>query len=168
MDKRLLSKSFWEVFWISFVAFFPIALSLIFQAVKLNSLALAIVHVLHPSEVLAFCLSFLAPSIIFIKQTHGISYKLPWLDWFFYTTLFMYIVAIVFVFVVKNNVDPEVTKNLSQVGSYINYSLWFLFTTVVYRIYSTYHTKRSSDFLKDRKNDEDNFTENFKKSLHGK
>ena len=167
MDRNLFWKSFWEVFWLTFIAFLPIVLSLLFQLVKLSDINLAVLKVLHPSEIIAFCLSFLAPSIFFIKKTHGSSYKLPFLDWFYFTTLAMYIIAILFVFMIKNNIDPDITKNLNEITEYIYYTLIFLFLTVIYRVYSAYHTSKSSDFLKDKKNDEDNFTSTFKNSIHG-
>lgn len=165
MKDSLILKSITEVFWLSFIAFLPLVISLVYQSLKLSNFDLAVSTVVHPSEILAFCLSFLAPSIIFIKKSHGKSYKLPFLDFFFFSTFGMYIIAILFVVFIKNNIDPVVIENLDK---YIYYTLIFLLITVIYRIFSTYHQSKSSDFVKDKKNDEQNFNESFKNLIHGK
>lgn len=164
MKRDLLWNSTKEVFWLSFIAFLPLLISLIYQFLKLQTFNLAISKVIHPSEILAFCLSFLAPSIIFLKKSHGKAYKLPFLDLFFYSTFGMYILAFLFVFIIKNDVDKQVIDNLD---SYIVYALLFLLITIVYRIYSTYHQSNSSDFVKDKKNEEEEFNQTFKKMING-
>lgn len=165
MKKDLFWNSTKEVFWLSFIAFLPLLVSLIYQFLKLGTVNLAISKVIHPSEILAFCLSFLAPSIFFIKKTHGKSYKIPFLDFFFFSTLGMYILAFLFIFIIKNEVDKDFIQNLDY---YIVYSLIFLLITIIYRTYSTYHQSNSSDFVKDKKKDEKNFSETFKNMINGK
>ncbi|WP_288460834.1 hypothetical protein [uncultured Chryseobacterium sp.] len=168
MDKDLIKKSFWEVFWLTIIAFFPLLINVIFQSVKLDGLKVAAIKIIHPSELLAFCLSFLAPSLAFIKKTHGGSYKLPFLDLFFYSTIFMYIIALLFVFIIKNNVDEDIISNLNEKKFYLLLTTIFLLVTIFFRIYSTYHTSKSSDFFKTKKEDEEDFVKSFKKSVHGK
>lgn len=165
MKKDLLWNSTKEVFWLSFIAFLPLVINLIYQFIKLQTFNLAISKVIHPSEILAFCLSFLSPSIIFFIKSHGKSYKLPFLDLFFYSTFGMYLVAFLFVFIIKNEVDRQVIENLN---SYIIVALIFLLITIVYRIYSTYHQSNSSDFVNEKKNEEKEFNKTFKKMINGK
>lgn len=164
MKKDLLWDSTKEVFWLSFIAFLPLLISLIYQFLKLGTFNLAVSKVIHPSEILAFCLSFLAPSIFFFKKSHGKGYKIPFLDFFFFSTFGMYLLAFLFVFIIKNEVDKQVIENLN---SYIVYALIFLVVTVIYRTYSTYHQSNSSDFVKDKKDEEKEFNKTFKEKIHG-
>lgn len=165
MKKDLLWNSTKEVFWLSFIAFLPLLISLIYQFLKLGNLNLAVSKVIHPSELLAYCLSFLAPSIFFFKKSHGKGYKIPFLDFFFFSTFGMYLLAFLFVFIIKNEVDKQVIENLDH---YIHYALIFLAITVVYRTYSVFHQSNSSDFIKTKKDDEKKFNNLFKDMIHGK
>lgn len=164
MKKELLWDSTKEVFWLSIIAFLPLILSVIFQFLKLGTFNLALSKVIHPAEILAFCLSFLAPSIFFFKKSHGKGYKIPFLDFFFFSTFGMYLLAFLFVFIIKNEVDKEVINNLNY---YIVYALIFLIITIIYRTYSTYHQANSSDFVKHKKDDEKKFNDKFKDMIHG-
>ena len=164
MKKELLWSSTKEVFWLSFITFLPLLISLVYQLVKLGNFNSALSKVVNPSEILAFCLSFLAPSIFFLKKSHGNSYKIPFLDFFFFSTFGMYLLAFIFVFIIKNDVDKQVINNLEN---YVMYSLVFLLITIIYRTYSTYHRSNSSSFVKDKKDDEKKFNEAFKDMIHG-
>lgn len=166
MDYSLLKKSCGEVFWLTAIAFFPLIISIIYQFIKISSFQNAL-QTIHPSELIAFCLSFLAPSIFFIKKTHGRGYKLPFLDIFFFTTFFLYILALFFIFMIKNNIDPDIIKNLNTQKDYLIYSGIFLFITIVFRSYSVYHTSKSSDYLNRKKEEQNSFNKTFKESLHG-
>ncbi|WP_181304093.1 hypothetical protein [Rufibacter sp. XAAS-G3-1] len=166
MDTALFKKSLGEVFWLSAIAFFPLILTILLQAIKLNDVVAAI-QIVNPGEFLAFCLSFLAPSIFFLKKTHGKSYSLPFLDFFFFSTIFMYIAALLITYIIKNNVDPEITNNINSKIYYLIGSAIFLLITIGFRVYSVYHTSKSSDFIKNKKDEEIDFNKTFKDSIHG-
>lgn len=165
MKKDIFWNSVKDVFGLTFIAFLPLIISILYKTIKLQSFICAFSNSLHPSEILAFCLSFLAPSIILIKKTHSKNYRLPYLDLFFYSTLAMYLLALIFVFLIKNEVDAEFINNINN---YTIYSLGFLFITIIYRIYSTYHQSNSSSFIDDKKNDEKDFIKNFKDMINAK
>lgn len=165
IDYTLIWKSTKEVFWLSIISFLPLLLSISFQWFKIEDINKVLLKVVHPSEILAFCLSFLAPSIFFLKKMIGKDYKLPHKDFFFFSTFIMYIIAIFFVIIIKNNIDSEVINNLND---YFGCALLFLLVTIVYRIYSTFHQSKSSDYFDNKKSDQDNFNKSFKNIIHGR
>lgn len=161
----LIWNSATDVFWLSVIAFLPIVLSLIYQWFKHDNLNKAVLEIIHPSEILAFCLSFLAPSIFFLKKMIGKEYKLPNKNFFFFSTFIMYVITIFFVIVIKNKIDLEVINTLNK---YIEYALIFLLITIIYRIYSSYHQSKSTNFFEYKKNEESDFNSNFKKMINAK
>lgn len=165
VDFNLLRKSISEVFWLTLFALAPLILSLSYESIK-TSISDAIALKLTSSEVLAYCVSFLAPSIFFIKKTHGKSINLPFLDFYLFLTVLMYGAGLCYVFVLKNNIDPKVVQNVTANQMYLWVSLSFLVITITFRIYSIYHSNKPSDFIRSKVEEQKDFNNEFKDTLN--
>jgi len=165
VDFTLLRKSVSEVFWLTLFALAPLMLSLSYESIK-TSISAAVALKLTSSEILAYCVSFLAPSIFFIKKTHGKSIKLPFLDFYLFLTVLMYGAGLCYVFVLKNNIDPKVVQNVTTNQIYLWVSLSFLVITIIFRIYSIYHSNKPSDYISSQAKDQKDFNSEFKETLN--
>ncbi len=164
IDYALLWKSISEVIGVSLIAFLPLIISIILQWVKFNDLEKVLIDVLPPTEILAYCLSFLAPSILLLKKLIGNDYKVPFKDFFIFSTFTMYLIALIFVVIIKNDLDALVIKNLNNS---VDIALVFLLITVVYRVYSAFHQTKSSEYFDNKKKDQEKFNEGLKKLING-
>ncbi|MBL0057096.1 MAG: hypothetical protein IPP31_13130 [Chitinophagaceae bacterium] len=91
IDYPALGKSFMEVFYLTLIALLPLIINITIATLATNDIIEPLKTKIVPGEILAYCLSFLAPSLYLIIKTHGLGYKLPLLHFFSIITFIVYV-----------------------------------------------------------------------------
>ena len=165
-DSDALKKSIKEVITLTAIALFPLIIRIIIEAISLNDILGSLKLSLVPGEMLSYCLSFLAPSLYLLIKTHGSGYRLPFIHFFSLTTLAVYVLSMVLYLIAKNGWVKAINMENQGTGLYFNLALIFLITSIVYRVYSVYHSINASKWSETRTKQQQDFNQNFVESLN--
>lgn len=159
IDFTLLRKNFKDIIVLIILMFLPIILSFIYFKI-IDKTDLFVTN----KELLAYCMSLLAPSILFIFNTHGITYKLPWKDLIIPTIFCTYIILFVFNFLITNNINNDFNVKVEE---NLTYSVFIvLILIILIRVYVGYHSSKSVSFIEKKKEDQMSFNDSFKQKLN--
>lgn len=162
MDIRTLLKSCKGMLILSIFIFLPIAFRIIyFKIMKINDF-----EILTTPEIIAYSASLIAPSIVFIIKTHGKTYKLPWKDFVIISIIILYILVFIFHFIIIHEIDNNLNEEINKNDNLLIWAYILLVSIILIRIYSNYHDSKSSDFIKKKENDQDNFNNMFKEEIN--
>jgi hypothetical protein len=165
VDYTALWKSATEVFSLTLIALFPLIINIFITSVGANDIKESSRHIFVPGEMLSYCLSFLAPSLYLLIKTHGSDYRLPFIHFFSFVTLGIYILSMFLYVIAKNGWVKAINMENHDTDLYFVLALLFLFVSILFRIYSVYHGINSSKWSYIRKKQQSNFNENFIESL---
>ena len=162
-------ESFWnsckEVGYLTLLALLPLIINIGLAAISLKSVSCALTTKIIPGEILSYCLGFLAPSMYLLTKTQGSGYKLPFVHLFSGITLLIYVLIMVFYLVAKNKWVDGINMDQHRIDPYYIMAIIFFFLTLIFRIYSVYHSKEASSYFSDRKNKQAKFNSQFKGSI---
>jgi hypothetical protein len=164
-DFDAFMKSIKEVLTLTAIALFPLFIRFIIETISSNSLILSLKLSLVPGEMLAYCLSFLAPSLYLLLKTHGSGYKLPFIHFFSITTFAVYVLSMVLYLIAKNGWVKAINMESQGTGLYFYFALIFFITSIIYRVYSIYHGINASKWAEMRSKQQQDFNKNFVESL---
>ncbi len=165
IDYPALGKSFKEVIFLTLIALLPLIINITIASLNLNDIKEALKTKIIPGEILSYCLSFLAPSLYLLTKTQGTGYRLPLVHFFSLTTLLVYISSVVLYLIAKNKWVESINMENHQVDLYFKFTLIFLATSIIFRIYSVYHGKNASNWSDTRNRQQKDFNEIFIESL---
>jgi len=165
IDYTALWKSIKEVLSLTLIALFPLIINIFITSVGANEIKEPLRHVIVPGEMLSYCLSFLAPSLYLLIKTHGSGYRLPFIHFFSFITLGIYILSMFLYLIAKNGWVKAVNMENHDTDLYFILALLFLLISILFRVYSVYHGINSSKWSELRKSQQSNFNEIFIESL---
>lgn len=165
IDVPKLKSSFLEVIFLTIISFLPILASMLITAIELNAISPAIEKNIIPGEMVAFSLSFIAPTLYFFLKTHGHNFKLPFLLFTAIVTYIVYTLTGLLYVIAKNKWIPAINMEPQYGNLYFRLSLIFLAISFVIWIYTLYHEESFTDYNAALRQGQDNFNDNFKKSL---
>lgn len=167
VDYPALSRSFMEVFYLTLIALLPLLINIVIASLAANDIIKPLKTKVIPGEILAYCLSFLAPSLYLLIKTHGLGYKLPLLHFFSIITFIIYVSSVVLYLIAKNKWVHSIDMESHDIDLYFILTLSFFATAVVFRVYSVYHGKNASNWSETRRRQQNEFNEHFSESLNG-
>jgi len=162
----VLKQSLQEVIWLTIIALLPLLINITIAGIAANGIIEPIRTKIVPGEILSYCLSFLAPSLYLLTKTQGSGYKIPLLHSFSVVTLLIYVSTVVLYLVTKNKWVKQINLEPHGIDFYFKLTLIFLATTIVFRIYATYHGKNFSSYAARREQQQKNFNTEFANSLN--
>lgn len=165
IDYPTLGKSFQEVLWMTCIALIPLMINITLAALPTKGFIEAFKTKVLPSEILSYCLSFIAPSLYLLTKTNGSSYKLPFLHTFSSVTIIIYLISMVLYLVTKNHWIVDITGQNNGLDLYLKLTLYFLGITIAFRIYAVYHGRLSSRWPTIRESQQNDFNARFTESL---
>jgi len=166
IDYTALFRSCKEVLFLTFLALLPLIINITIAYVTTNNFIEPLKSKIIPGEMLAYCLSFLAPSLYLLTKMQGSTHRLPLLHIFSLTTITVYILSIVLYLIAKNNWVEAINMENHQVDPYYKLTLIFLTISIIFRIYSVYHGKNASNWTERRNKQQNDFNEEFTKIIN--
>jgi len=165
IDLPILGSSCKEVGWLTLIAILPLLINIVIAAIPFNNINIAFKDKIVPGEILSYCMSFIAPSLYLMTKMQGTGYKLPFLHTFSIITLLIYVCSVVLYLIAKNQWVQGINLSPQNNDLYFRLTLSFLTVTIVFRIYSVYHSKNISNWSIERERQQENFNVNFSKSI---
>jgi hypothetical protein len=126
--------------------FLPLALNLLVALIPALDKSSAIESKIVPGEILAYCLSLIAPLFLFLLKTHGKSFGVPALKPMFFAAFIIYLLAIILTLIAKNGLIPGIDFKAGHRDSYFWISLIALLIAILLRLYTEYQNSRYSDY----------------------
>jgi hypothetical protein len=142
--------------------FVPLAANIIIAVIPAEDKILALSQKLIPGELLAYCLSLIAPLFILFLRTHGEGFKIPWLNFVFIISLFVYGLALVLSLIAKNSWISGIDMKPGHRDFYFWLSIISLAIAIFLRFFSVYHESRFSDYNQTRAQQQSNFNQSLK------
>lgn len=165
LDWKLLINSTKEVIYLTLLAVLPLIINFFIQVMgtasncpfNYNELA-------SPSELLTYCLSFLSPTLyLILVKNNGTGYTLPWISTISLVGMIIYLTSFILYLIKKNGF-----LNLENPSStYFYFAISFLAITILFRIYSVYHSRRSSSYFESKKEEQSSFNRKFLNKVKG-
>jgi hypothetical protein len=87
--------------------FLPLILNMLVALIPAEDKSSAIESKIVPGEMLAYCLSLIAPLFLFLLKTHGKSFGVPALRPMFIIAFVIYLLAIILTLIAKNGSIPD-------------------------------------------------------------
>lgn len=168
--KEFFKTRFWkscgEVTLLSAFTFLPLILNIAIATIPAENKAEAFASKIIPGEILAYCLSFIAPLFILLLKTHGNNYKLPFINIIFFFSIGIYALTLVLTLIAKNHLISGIDLKSDHRDLYFWLAIIFLISTIILRIYTAYHNSGYSDYQKVREKDQNNFNNTFRNSIN--
>jgi amino acid permease len=135
-----------KVFLILVFMFTPLLLNLLVAYVTPSDKTDVISSKIVPGEMLAYCLSLIAPLFFLILKTHGIGFKIPVIKSVFVTAFLLYFAALILTLIAKNELIPGIDFNGGHKDLYFIVSLTALALAILLRFFTEYHDSRLFDY----------------------
>ncbi len=158
-------KSCGEVLLLLAFTFIPLALNIALATIPATNKIDAITSKVVPGEMLAYCLSFIAPLFILLIKTNGHNYRLPFLSVIMVVSISLYCFTLCLTLIAKNQLVEGIDFKPGHRDLYFWLSIIFLFSTILLRIYTAYHNAGYSDFQQTRNKQQTDFNKVFRKSI---
>jgi len=120
-----------------------------------------------PGEMLAYCLSLIAPLFLFFLKTNGSAFRIPWIDGTFVIALFTYLLTMFLMLIAKNGYIKGIDLKSGHRDAYFWLAIVVLVFAITLRIYTTYQESRFVDFKQNENKQQKNFNEDFQKRING-
>jgi len=160
---------FWEslgkVLLLLTFTFLPLVLNIIIAIIPAENKITALTEKIIPGEMLAYCLSFIAPLFIFFLTTHGTSFKLPALKFVFIASFIIYLLALILTLIAKNSLISGIDFKPGHRDLYFWLALCSLICALLLRLYAAYQDSRFSDYKSESDKQQEKFNKDFKSSL---
>ncbi len=170
---RKIRVNFKNRFWVSggellillAFTFLPLVLNIIVASIPAIDKSSAIESRIVPGEMLAYCLSLIAPLFLFLLKTHGKRFGTPALKPMFIIAFGIYLLAIILTLIAKNGLMQGIDLKSGHRDNYLWISVIALLIAILLRFYTEYQNSRYSDFKSNLDRQQENFNESFSNSI---
>lgn len=170
MFKINFKSRFWnsigEILALLAFTFLPLGLNLIIALIPAIDKSSAIESKLVPGELLAYCLSLIAPLFLFLLKTHGKSFRVPALKPMFIVAFGIYLLALILTLIAKNGLIQGIDFKSGHQDSYLWISLSALLIAIVLRLYTEFQNSRFSDYRTTLDRQQQDLNNSFRNSIN--
>lgn len=145
--------------------FLPLGLNLIIALIPAIDKSSAIESKIVPGEMLAYCLSLIAPLFLFLLKTHGKSFGAPALRPMFFVAFAVYLLAIILTLIAKNGLIQGIDFKSGHRDSYFWISIIALFVAILLRFYTEFQNSRFSDYRTTLERQQQQLNNSFRNSI---
>lgn len=167
--KLNFKSRFWvstgDILAILIFTFLPLGLNLIVALIPAINKVAAAESKIVPGEMLAYCLSLIAPLFLFLLKTHGKSFGVPAFKPMFIIAFAIYLLAIILILIAKNGLIEGIDLNSGHRDSYLRISITALGLAILLRFYTEYQSSRYSDYKTTLDKQQSDFNDSFRNSL---
>lgn len=165
-DGDALKSSIGEVLALTFIALLPLGINILLAAAQTDSLLDALKTKIIPGEIFSYTMSFLAPSLYLVIKIHKTDYKLPFVGFFVLSTYAIYGLSLVIFVAAKNKWSEKINLEEHPIDFYFVMALIICGISLIYRVFSVYHTKGASTYQANRKRQQDDFNTDLIKGIN--
>ncbi|HEY0740843.1 MAG TPA: hypothetical protein VGD40_05240 [Chryseosolibacter sp.] len=163
-----LEGRFWssteKMFLILVFMFIPLLLNLLVAYVTPNETDV-ISSKIVPGEMLAYCLSLIAPLFFLLLKTHGLAFKIPAIKTVFVTAFLLYFSALTLTLIAKNKLIEGIDLNGGHKDLYLIVSLVALAIAILLRFFTEYHDSRLFDYKASQDRQQRAADDTFRRSI---
>jgi hypothetical protein len=167
--KKFFKTRFWDswqkVVLLILFTFIPLILNIIIAVIPAGDRLSALFSKIIPGEMLAYCLSFIAPLFLLLLNSHGSSFKIPALKFAFVTAFIIYLLAMVLMIIAKNALIRGIDFNSGHRDLYFWLAIISLVFAIFLRLYTAYQDSRFSDYKQSQNRQQQNFNNDFQKRI---
>jgi len=168
--KKILKTRIWDT-WLKVIllltfTFFPLLLNIFIAIIPSGDRVAALSSKIIPGEMLAYCVSFIAPLFLFFLKTHGSSFKIPWINFSFIVAFFTYMLAMVLMIIAKNGLMKGIDLKSGHHDVYFSLAIISLILAILLRLYTAYQDSRFFDYKQNEKKEQETFNNKFRKSIN--
>lgn len=145
--------------------FLPLIINLIIAFIPDGNKAAAIESKIVPGEMLAYCLSLIAPLFLLLLKTHGKSFGIPALKPMFIISFALYLLALILTLIAKNGLISGIDLKSGHRDSYFWLSIISLLVAIMLRLYTDFQDGRYADYKRTIDTQQQNFNNSFRNSL---
>jgi hypothetical protein len=145
--------------------FLPLGLNLIIALIPAIDKTSAIESKIVPGEMLAYCLSLIAPLFLFLLKTHGKSFGVPALKPMFFIAFAIYLLAIILTLIAKNGLIQGIDFRSGHHDSYFWISVVALLIAILLRFYTEFQNSRFSDYRTNLERQQQDLNNSFRNSI---
>lgn len=145
--------------------FIPLIFNIVIAAIPAENKMAAMAEKIIPGEMLAYCLSLIAPLFLLLLKTHGNSFKIPALKPMFIVSFILYFLALVLTLIAKNELINGIDFKSGHKDLYFWLSISFLLSAILLRLYTDYQDSRFSDYKQEIDRQQQDFNNTFRNSL---
>ena len=164
--KHYFKNRFWDSFFkvsqLLFFVFLPLGANILIAAIDPNQ---TIFSKIIPGEILAYCLGLIAPLFLFLIKTHGENFKVPALKTIFIISFLLYLLAFLLMIIAKNELINGIDYKSGHYDLYFWFSFSFLIVAILLRLFTDYQESRFIDYKQALDKQQQDFNNNFRKSL---
>lgn len=168
--KKIFKTRIWDtwrkVILLLVFTFFPLILNILIAVIPSGDRVTALSSKIIPGEMLAYCLSFIAPLFLFFLKTHGSSFKIPWINVTFIIAFFTYMLAMVLMIIAKNGLIKGIDLKSGHHDVYFWLAIISLIFAILLRLYTAYQDSRFFDFKQNENKQQENFNNDFQKLIN--
>lgn len=165
MSSNRLLESTRKIALLTFFTFLPLIINIIIVIIPAENIVDAISTRIVPGEMLAYCLSFIAPLFLFFLETHGKSFRIPVLKSAFIISFIIYLLALILTLIAKNDFINGIDFKPDHNGLYFWMSIIFVVFALLLRLYTYFHDSRYSDYKQTLDKQQQDFNNKFSKSI---
>lgn len=145
--------------------FLPLGLNMLIALIPAIDKSSAIESKIVPGEILAYCLSFIAPLFLLLLETHGKSFALPALKPMFLAAFAIYLLAIILTLIAKNGLVQGIDFEGGHHDAYLWISVVALCIAILLRFYTEFQNSRYSDYRSNLDHQQKQLDNLFRKSI---
>jgi len=154
-----------KMFLILVFMFIPLFLNLFVAWVAPNDKTDLISSKIVPGEMLAYCLSLIAPLFFLLLKTHGLSFQIPAIKTVFVTAFVLYFVALTLTLIAKNKLIPGIDFDGGHKDLYYTVSLTALAIAILLRFFTEYQDSRLFDYKASQDRQQRAADDTFRRSI---
>ena len=145
--------------------FLPLILNILIALIPAIDKSSAIESKIVPGEMLAYCLSLIAPLFLFLLKSHGKSFSVPALKPMFFAAFAIYLLAIILTLIAKNGLVQGIDFKGGHHDSYLWISVVALGIAIMLRFYTEFQNSRFSDYRTNLDRQQQELNNSFRNSL---
>jgi hypothetical protein len=169
MFKINFKSRFWtsigEIFALLAFTFLPLGINFIIALIPAIDKSSAIESKLVPGELLAYCLSLIAPLFLFLLKSHGKSFRVPALKPMFIVAFGIYLLALILTLIAKNGLIQGIDFKSGHQDSYLWISLTALLIAILLRFYTEFQNSRFAEYRTTLERQQQNLDNSFRNSI---
>jgi len=144
--------------------FLPLIINMVVAIIPTGNITLISGKII-PGEMLAYCLSLIAPLFLLFLKTHGEGFKIPGLRPIFIIAIVLYFLSLLLTIIAKNGLIEGIDLKPNHKDLYFWLSVSFLLIAILLRLYTDFHESRFVDYKKEIDSQQQNFDDRFRQSL---
>lgn len=161
---------FWEscvkILFLLVFTFLPLAVNIVIAIIPAENKIFALTDKIVPGEMLAYCLSLIAPLFLFLLDTHGNGFKIPALKPMFIISFIVYFFSLILALIAKNDLIAGIDLKSGHQDLYLWLSVSFLLCAIFLRLYTDFQNSRYSDYKQTRDQQQQDFNTSFRNSIN--